>query len=324
MIDLSGFAGVLVHFVTFAGIYALLALGLNLQWGSTGLFNIGIAGFFAVGAYTSAILTTPPAASHLGGFAAPFLVGQVAAMAVSGLLALVIGLVTLRLRADYLAIATIGIAEIVRLVLKNEEWLTNGVRGIAGILKPHADQLGTGWVQLVYLAVVLFAILLVYLALERAHRSPWGRVLRAIRENEETAESSGKNVLRFRMEALVLGSMIMGLAGALYAHFFSFISPEAFEPEYATFPVWVMLIAGGSGNNRGAILGAFMIWFVWSGTEVLTNRLPAELVTQAGALRLLLIGVLLQVILVFRPEGILKERVRQAGKSRDPEREAQP
>ncbi|MEE9301504.1 MAG: branched-chain amino acid ABC transporter permease [Alphaproteobacteria bacterium] len=308
MIELAGFSSVLVQFATFAGIFALLALGLNLQWGMGGLFNIGIAGFFAVGAYASAILTGAASPSHLGGFAMPFILGALAAMSVSGLIALVIGLITLRLRADYLAIATIGIAEILRLFLKNEDWLTNGVRGIAGIAKPHAAFLGPGWAALVFFAIVLVSVLLVYLGLERARRSPWGRVLRAVRENEETAAASGKNTVRFRLEAFVLGSMIMGYGGALYAHFFGFISPEAFEPELTTFLVWIMLIAGGSGNNRGAILGAVAIWLVWSGTEVLTNRLPPEFVTQAGAIRLLLIGALLQVILLLRPEGLLKER----------------
>ena len=310
MIELVGVAGILVYFVTFAGIFGLLTLGLNLQWGSTGLFNIGIAGFFAVGAYASAFLTTDTSGTHLGGAGLPFIIGMAGAMVVSGVIALVIGLITLRLRADYLAIATIGIAEILRLVLKNESWMTNGVRGIAGIDKPWADVLGAGWAQLVFLAIVLMFLSLVYLALERAHRSPWGRVLHAIRENEATAQAVGKNVVRFRLEAFVLGSMIMGLAGGLYAHFFGFISPEAFEPELATFLIWVMLVAGGSGNNRGAILGAFVIWLVWSGTEFLTNRLPADMVTQAGALRLLLIGVLLQVILLTRPQGLLGGRKR--------------
>ena len=121
--------------------------------------------------------------------------------------------------------------------------------------------------------------------------------------------AAGKNVLSFRLQAFVLGSMVMGLAGALYAHFVGFISPEAFQPEFATFIVWVMLIAGGSGNTRGAILGAFAIWGIWSGTEFLTGALlPAAWMTRASALRLLLIGVLLQIILLTRPEGLLPEK----------------
>ncbi|MGF1577698.1 MAG: branched-chain amino acid ABC transporter permease, partial [Cyanophyceae cyanobacterium] len=139
------------------------------------------------------------------------------------------------------------------------------------------------------------------------YRSPWGRVLRAIREDEPATLAAGKSVLKFRLQAFVLGSMVMGLAGAIYAHFVNFISPEAFQPEFATFIVWVMLIAGGSGNNRGALLGALAIWGVWSGTELLTGQLPDALATRAGALRVLLIGVLLQVILLTRPQGILPE-----------------
>jgi branched-chain amino acid transport system permease protein len=305
--ELSGIAAYLVFFMTLAGIYAALALGLNMQWGYTGIFNIGVGAFFAVGAYASAIATSAESPSHLGGFGLPFLAGVAAAMLVAGVLALLIGLITLNLRTDYLAIATIGIAEIVRLVLTNEGWLTNGVRGIAGIPRPFADLIGVDY-RLFYLALVLLAVLIVYLAIEAGYRAPWGRVLRAIRENEPAARASGKNVLAFRLQAFVLGSMVMGLAGALYAHFVTFISPEAFQPEFATFIVWVMLIAGGSGNNRGAVLGAFAIWAVWSGTEFLTDALPAGWATWAGPLRVLLIGLLLEIILVTRPQGLLPER----------------
>ncbi|WP_142850473.1 branched-chain amino acid ABC transporter permease [Telmatospirillum sp. J64-1] len=291
----------LVFFLTLAGIYAVLALALNLQWGLTGLFNFGISGFFAVGAYTAAILTTNPSPNHLGGFGLPFLVGAGAAMVAAGILAFAIGLVTIRLRTDYLAIATIGIAEIVRLVFMNEAWIGYGVRGIPGIPRPFSPD------PVVFLGVVAVLLLLVFLALERLRRSPWGRVLRAIRENETASLAAGKNVLRFRLEAFVLGSMFMGLAGSLYAHFVGFISPEAFDPLYGTFLIWVMLIAGGSGNNKGALLGAFAIWVVWSGSEFLTGMLPPGLSTQASAVRILLIGLLLQVILLWRPEGLLKE-----------------
>lgn len=297
----TGLLAYLVFFLTLAGIFAVLTLGLNVQWGMTGMFNIGIAGFFAIGAYSAAILTSPEAAGRVGGFEMPFLVGAVVAMLLSGLVAAVIGVITLRLRTDYLAIATIGIAEIIRLVLKNEAWLTNGVRGIPGVPRPISDE------PLVFMLVVAVTLVLVYLAVERAQRAPWGRVLRAIRENEMGVEAAGKNVFRFRLQAFVVGSMIMGLGGALYAHFFGFVSPEAFTPLYGTFIIWVMLIAGGSGNNRGALLGAFGIWLIWSATEMLTGQLPADWVTQAGALRVLLIGILLQVILLSRPQGVLPE-----------------
>ncbi|MCB1883749.1 MAG: branched-chain amino acid ABC transporter permease [Geminicoccaceae bacterium] len=296
-----------VFFLTLGGVYALLALGLNVQWGYVGMLNVGIAAFFAVGAYASAILTGPADPAHLGGFGLPVWLGMSGAAFFAALLGLAIGLVTLRLRSDYLAIASIGIAEIVRLVLKNEDWLTNGVRGIAGIPRPF-EALWPGNGGLAMLLVVWGLVFLAFLLNHRAHRSPWGRVLRGIRDNEPAARAMGKNSLAFRLQAFVLGCAVMGLAGSAYAHFVGFISPEAFDPVFATFLVWVMLIAGGSGNNTGAILGALLIWGVWSGTEILTGYLPAEVQTQAGALRVLAIGVLLQAILILRPEGLLPER----------------
>ncbi|HVI50249.1 MAG TPA: branched-chain amino acid ABC transporter permease [Candidatus Sulfotelmatobacter sp.] len=307
--ELSGLASYGVFLLTLAAIYAVVSLALNVQWGMTGLFNIGIAGFYAIGAYTSAILTTPASSEHLGGFGLPFVAGLLGAMVTSGIVAVFVGLITISLRSDYLSIASIGIAEIVRLIFKNEDWIGNGVRGIAGIERPIGEN------PLIYLAVVLVVLALVYVAVERARKSPWGRVLRAVRENELGAQAAGKNVFRFRLEAFVLGSMLMGLGGALYAHFIGFVSPEAFEPVFATFLVWVMLIAGGSGSNKGAVLGAFVIWAVWSGTELLTNLLPADFTTQASALRVLLIGVLLQIILLRRPEGILPEERPHVGAS---------
>ena len=304
--DLGGLFGYAVFFLSLVGIYSILALGLNVQWGFTGLFNIGVAAFFAVGAYASALLTTAPSDWHLGGFALPMVLGCIGGMVVAGVLALLVGMITLKLREDYLAIASIGIAEIVRLILKNEEWLTNGVRGVSAIPRPFGDVAGGR--DLIYLGLVVVVVALVYLALERARRSPWGRVLRAIREDETATLACGKDIVRFRLQAFVLGSMIMGLGGAMYAHFVSFISPEAFDPMYATFLVWVMLIAGGSGNNKGAILGCLIIWVVWSGTELLLNSiLPPEMITQGSALRMLLVGVLLVVILLFRPAGLLPE-----------------
>jgi len=290
----------------FVAIYGLLALGLNVQWGMTGLFNIGVAAFFAVGAYVSGLLTAAPAAGHIGGFDLPIPFGVAAAVLVAGVLALLIGLVTARLRADYLAIATIGIAEIVRLTIKTETGLTGGVRGLSGIPRPF-DELTWIDFELAFLLLLIVVVALVYLGLEAARTSAWGRVLRGIRENEDAALAAGKDVARMRLQAFVLGACIMGLGGALYAHFISFISPDAFKPMLATFLVWVMLIAGGSGNNKGALLGALVIWGIWSSTELLTGLLPAELSTRAGAIRVLLIGVLLEVILVARPEGLLSE-----------------
>ncbi len=302
--DLASLTGFLTFFLITVSVYAILALGLNVQWGLTGQINIGIAGFFAIGAYMSAILTADGNPAHVGGFQLPFVVGAAAAVVLSAVVAVLIGALTVNLRTDYLAIATIGIAEIIRFAFKNEAWLTHGVRGISDIPRPfHEGE----WSTEVFLVLALGSVAAVYFLVERARLSPWGRVLRAIRDNETATAAAGKDVKRFRLQAFVLGSAIMGFAGALYAHFIGFISPDAFEPVFATFIVWAMLIAGGSGNNRGAILGAVVVWLVWTGTQTITGLLPPEYSTQAGAARVLLVGILLQVVLLTRPQGILPE-----------------
>ena len=305
--ELSGLLNVLVFTGIFASIYALLSLGLNLQWGYTGLFNVGIAGFYAIGAYTSALLTTPPSPQHLGGLNLPIPVGMLGALLTSGLLAYLVGRPTLRLREDYLAIATVSIAETLRLVLKNEAWLTNGVQGLRDIPRPFQQTFGASY-DLLYLLLLLLIVAGVYLASERLIRSPWGRVLKAIREDEDVAASVGKNVFRFKMQALLLGAMLMGLGGSLYAHYVKFISPDTFNPLMGTFLVWIMLMAGGSGNNRGAVVGATVIWGLWSLSDVLTNRLPSPLDTRASYLRVMLIGFVLQGLLLKRPQGLVPEK----------------
>ncbi|MGC8494707.1 MAG: branched-chain amino acid ABC transporter permease [Syntrophobacteraceae bacterium] len=305
--DVGGIFSYLIFFLVIASIYGLLSLGLNIQWGYTKLFNIGIAGFFAVGAYSSAILTTPASPGHLGGFNLPFPVALVIAVLLSGLVAFVIGLPTLRLREDYLAIATIGIAETIRLIFNNEDWLANGVRGVSGIPRPFERYISFNY-NLFYLMLMVALVIGVYLALEIALKSPWGRVLKAIGEDEAVTQAMGKNVFRYKMESLVLGSMIMGMAGSLYAHFIQFISPEVFVPMTGTFLVWVMLIAGGSGSNKGALLGAVVIWGVWSLTGLISNVVPIEFAVKAGALRVIVIAIFLEVILIVRPQGILGEK----------------
>jgi len=293
--------------LTMGGIYALLALGLNIQWGFTGLFNAGIAGFLAIGAYVSAILTTADSARHLGGYDLPLAVGALAAMAASAAIAWGIGRICIRLRSDYLAIATIGIAEILRLIFKNEIWATNGPRGVSQIPKAF-EGLPAPWSTISFLAMVLGIVLVIYLALEKARRAPWGRTMTAIRESETAASAAGKNIEAFRLESFVLGSALMGLGGALMAQYLKQIDPNVSDPLTATFLVWVMLVAGGSANNKGAILGAMLLWTVWSATEILTSRLPDEFSIRAAYVRIFLIGLILQFILQRRPQGILPEK----------------
>ena len=305
--ELIGLANYAVFMGILIGIYALLSLGLNIHWGFTGLFNAGVAGFFAIGAYASAILTSPASPTRFGGFEMPILVGWAGAMLFAALIAWPIGKICLRFRSDYLAIATIGVAEIFRLVIKSEDWLTGGARGITGIPRPFGD-LPYIQSQLAYLALVATAVLVVYLLVERQLRAPWGRMMRAIRDNEAAAAAMGKHVEDRRQQAFIFGAAIMGLAGALFVHFNRSITPEAIDPMIATFLIWIMLILGGSGNNRGAILGAALIWIIWSVSELLTDRLPTEMAIQAKYIRIFIIGLTLQLVLRFRPEGILPEK----------------
>jgi len=316
--DLSGLLSYLVSLVIMGGIYAVFALGLNVQWGYTGLFNIGIAGFFAIGAYTSALITTPMPegvyatyVEQLVGLNLPFPFGLLGAAVVSGIIVLAVGIPTLRLREDYLAIATIGIAEAIRLLFNNERWLANGPRGLTGLPQPLRALAGPQHYNYIYLGIVLLTLVLVYWAIERGIRSPWGRVLRAIREDEIAAAMNGKDVFAFKLQALVLGSAIMGLGGALYAHYVRAISPDAFSPLFATFLIWVMLLLGGSGNNKGALLGAFLVWGIWVGTTFVTDQiLPPFWAARAPYLRFLLIGVIVEAIILLRPQGILGEERR--------------
>ncbi|MDZ7801640.1 MAG: branched-chain amino acid ABC transporter permease [Trueperaceae bacterium] len=338
----GGLTSYLVSFTLMGSIYAVLTLGLNVQWGYTGLFNIGVAAFFAMGAFTTALVTTVPPTGPMAAFSqqafglgAPFLVGVVAAGVTSGLLAWLVGRPTLKLRDDYLAIATIGIAEVVRLFFQNERWLANGPQPLRGIPQPLACLTGDGCAWLpsvvndafvalgprdypyVYLAVAALVLAVVYLLLERMIESPWGRVLRAVREEESSARMYGKDAASFKVQAFVVGAVVMGVGGALYAHYMASIDYSHFDPLYATFLIWVMLMLGGSGNNRGAILGAFVVWGIWSGTASLVDALrPAlefispELPGRAPYLRFLFISVLLLAILHLRPQGMIGERRR--------------
>lgn len=309
----------LASFAILAGIYAIFTLGLNVHWGYTGLFNIGIAGFFALGSYTSALLTTAPPSPELfedfkfgGNLAAIldfgidlwFIVALGGAAVVSGLVALLVGAITLRLRDDYLAISTLGIAESLRLIFLNEKWLANGSRGLYNIPKFLGDLVEPQHYNLLYLAVVMLVLAVLYLAVQRAISSPWGRVLRAIREDETAAAASGKNVFRFKLQAFVLGAAVMGIGGALYAHDTRYVDPFTFDPLLATFIIWVMLMIGGSGNNIGAILGAFVVWGIWSGTQFLPGALSDP------NLRFFIIGLLLVLVILLRPSGIWDERRR--------------
>ncbi len=306
MIELLAYG---TFFLTVALTYALITLGLNVQWGLTGLFNVGIAAFVAVGAYTSAILTTPAAEGRLGGFDLPIPVGWAAAAVAGALLAAAVAKLTLRLRADYLAITTFGVAVLVQAASLNLEGLTGGAFGITFIPRPFAslasEPLLFGALNLAVLAVT---VAVVATALEVLARSPWGRALRAVREDEAAAQALGKSPAVLRLQAFAVGGAVMGLAGAAQAHFVGFIAPENYLP-MLTFQVWAMLIVGGSGNTVGAIFGAILVWAIWAASAALIGAfVPPEAQARAAALQIVLIGVALAAILLWRPAGLFPER----------------
>lgn len=305
---MTGILLYLVFFFIVVTIYSIVVMGLNLQWGYTGLFNAGVVAFYAIGAYGTAILTGPPRDYLIGGFGLPFVVGLSGAAAAAALTGLVVALGTLRLREEYLAIATFGIAITVQLVALNFESLTGGANGLIGLPRPLFALAGSPEVyNIAYLVFVLVIAGLIYVALERAVRSPWGRMLRAIREDTVAARSLGKNPTAIRLQAFVLGSAIMGLAGGLYVGFIGFVSPIDFLP-ILTFQIWAMLIVGGSGNNRGAVLGVLVVWGLWTASGyVISNIVPPGLQSQAGSIQAILIGLLIVLTLLFRPRGLIGE-----------------
>ena len=305
MLDLVSYGA---FFLTMALTYAIIALGLNVQWGQTGLFNVGIAGFVAIGAYVSALLTTSDDPNRFGGFGLPIALGWIGAALAGGLLSVLIGALTIRLRADYLAIATFGVAVVVQLCALNLEPITGGPFGIGFIPRPFAVWAGDPLVfGLANLALVAALVLALYVFLQRLARSPWGRVLRAIREDEAAALALGKNAVKFRLQAFGIGGAVMALAGAVQGHFIGFIAPENYMP-ILTFQVWAMLIVGGSGNNRGAILGAVLVWGLWAASAGAVAALfPPGQQARAAALQIVMIGIGLCAVLLWRPRGLIGE-----------------
>ncbi|WP_029032780.1 branched-chain amino acid ABC transporter permease [Salinarimonas rosea] len=395
-------------------ISAIMALGVNMQWGYAGLFNVGVMGFAALGGIAAVLVAMPPvpgawaagswnllfaalallgtiaaaiavrrmlpkgrrtaatilvvavgyfviryfgdratgaiegydaaATGYLGGLGLPILLAWVVGALFAAGAAWLIGKVALGLRSDYLAIATLGISEIVIALLKNEAWLTRGVKNVSGLPRPapyeielqqqawlvdlaadlgmRTTTLSSVAVALVYTA--LFAVVLIVLIVlaERALNSPWGRMMRAIRDNRDAASAMGKDVTRRHLQIFVIGSAVVGLAGAMLVTLDGQFTPGTYNPLRFTFLIWVMVILGGSGNNMGSVLGAFVIWFVWVQAEPaglwLMNTLTAgmeqgdalrrHLLDSAPHLRLFLMGVILLTVLRFAPRGILPEK----------------
>jgi neutral amino acid transport system permease protein len=420
--------GYLISLAISIATYALFSLGLNLQWGFTGLINFGHIAFMTLGAYTTVLLSVK---------GVPLIIAALAGGLLAAFLGLLIGLSTLRLREDYLAIVTIGVSEVVRLVATNEEKLTNGTRGVVGfplplndgdlniVLKagmsgiltvivglsvwklwqwlsqlPQGDRLKSrnrkvllfsgyvvclalltlslwlglsvdsiflivaivplalgigipyfglenplgqiknqswnthlalgastlafGLIGMIYWAnlmglwenysykagllwLLIVAVALVFWRLQALVSSPWGRVLKAIREDEEVARALGKNVFRYKLQSLMIGGAIAGIAGAFYAWQLTFINPDGFVP-LVTFNAWIIVVLGGSGNNVGTLLGAAIFWAYDAVTRLVLPNLLHMDSARLGAFRVMLIGLLMIVLMMWRPQGILGKK----------------
>jgi branched-chain amino acid transport system permease protein len=278
-------------------IAALVGLGLNMQWGVNGLVNFGVAGFFALGAYVTALV------SIAGG--GPF-GGIIAAAIACAAASAVLALLSTRLEDDYLAIVTIGFGEVVRLVVLNESWLTGGALGIANIPRPFATLVPAEMYPTVFLLIATATVAIVFTALEALVRSPFGRALRAVRDDDVVAAALGKPVLLLRMKAFAIGGAVMGIAGALHAFYLTYIDPTQFTPILTAY-AFMAVIAGGRGSNIGLLLGAGTIMALIEGTRFLKDAIPFLDNTRLAALRLALIGVGIIVLLIYRPQGLLAE-----------------
>ncbi|WP_398476807.1 branched-chain amino acid ABC transporter permease [Tardiphaga sp.] len=288
----------LVAILTVAGIYTILALALNLQFGLTGLINFGVVGFYGLGAYASGIATET--------FHMPFIAGLAIAMIVGSIGGAFVALLSLRLSGDFLAIVTLGFAETIRLVFNNEDWLTRGPAGFSILTRPVISGLsrqGNAWFVL---GVISVAAVIVFLLMWRLARTPYGRVLRAIREDDLVPSTLGKNIFVYRLQAFVLGSAIMAGAGSLYAHYVQTITPDNFTTPVAIL-VWMSVIVGGAGNMIGSVLGALAVVFIYEGTRFIGPWLTMLDAEQISALRFIIIGVALILMIRFRPEGLLPE-----------------
>ncbi|MEM9342675.1 MAG: branched-chain amino acid ABC transporter permease [Pseudomonadota bacterium] len=396
-------------------ISAIMALGVNMQWGYAGLFNVGVMGFVALGGLGAVIVSMDPVneawaagglrvigglilgaaviwagiqvyrrmqaglprtlamlvllvggffvfrgvfdagveaveavnparEGFLGGLGLPIVIGwPVGALLAAGA-AWIVGKTALGLRSDYLAIATLGIAEIIIAVLKNEDWLARGVKNVIGLPRPvpyevdlqnnpafveRAAELGADpvtasaiAVKLAYMGLFTLVLLAILWLAQKALASPWGRMMRAIRDNEIAAEAMGKDVTGRHLQIFILGSLVCGLAGAMMTTLDGQLTPSSYQPLRFTFLVWVMVIVGGSGNNFGSVLGGFLIWFLWVQVEpaglwlmdLITANMPdgsalkAHLLESAAHMRLLTMGLVLLLVLRFSPRGLIPER----------------
>lgn len=288
----------LVAVAIIALIYMLCTIGLNLQYGYTGLINFGVVAFFAIGAYTSALLT-------LGGW--PLVPAFIVAMFAAGIVAYPIGLLSLRLSDDYLAVVTLGFSEVVRLVIQQERWLTNGVQGLPAIPRMF-QSLGVGdYAEVATLAVLVLCNLAAIGVMLHLVRSPYGRLIQAIRDDEGAVEAIGKDPRRLKVQVFMLGSGLAGLAGAFYAHFITYLSPDQFLP-LVTFYVWIAMIIGGTGRTTGAVAGSLILMVFLEGSRFARDWIPGVSEVQMASVRLALVGLALILFTIYRPQGLMGSR----------------
>ena len=287
----------------------------------------------------------PAASGFLGGFGLPIILSWFVGGVLAGIVAFLIGKLTLGLRSDYLAIATLGIAEVIIYFLKNEDWLTRGVKNVNGLPRPvpyEVDLQGNAWfielcerynfplvetssivVKISYCLLFSGILITIFILSEIALKSPWGRMMRAIRDNEVAANAMGKNVVKQHLLIFVLGSAIVGIAGAMLVTQDGLFTPGSYRPMRYTFLIWVMVIVGGSGNNFGAILGGFFVWFLWIEAAPIslflinfftsglpeTNAFKQHLIDSVPYFRFLMMGIGLLLIMRYRPKGIIPEKI---------------
>ncbi|MEW5919934.1 MAG: branched-chain amino acid ABC transporter permease [Bacillota bacterium] len=286
----------LLDTLVFVGIFMILTLSLNLEYGFTGLGNFGKVAFFMVGAYIYAITIQ---------FGLPFYISLVLGAVVAAILGALVSLPALRLREDYLAITTIAFGEIVRIIFKAEQAIAGGVWGIAVPSIFQDLNLSIRMSVIVNLLLIYCMVAVIFIILQMLTNSPYGRVLRSIREDDEAVAALGKNVIYYKVQVFMIGSAIAGIAGGLYAQYLRFIEPNMFLP-LVTFFVWIMLILGGTGNNKGALVGALLIEFISRGSRIAKDyvALPVD----PHNVQFVLFGILIIILIMYWPNGLLREK----------------
>ena len=399
-------------------ISAIMSIGINIQWGNSGIVNFGVMGFAAIGGLCGVLISMPPTlevwkdgtaviliilfsflisgilvkkfwkkfiynkylkillsiiiilfslyliksifipsinlientnsakTGYIGGLNLPIIFSWPIAGLFCGVIAFLIGKIALGLRSDYLAIATLGISEIIIYIIKNEDWLARGVKNVNGLPRPvpyeidlqknefiqtlsntlnlSVIELSSLIVKGLYSILFIFVLLIIFFLLQKAIKSPWGRMMRAVRDNEISAEAMGINVKKRHLQVFIIGSAIIGISGAMLTTLDGQFTPSSYQPLRYTFLIWIMVIIGGSGNNHGAIIGGFAIWFFWIQAEPIgiflielitiflsdQNEMKLYLLNHAAYMRLLLMGLVLILALRFFPKGIIEEEKR--------------